>query len=73
MPPLSQLRWQLLSREADEAEKATAPPLRGTSSRGEGYKAPIKGSCLQSRLRGGLTKTDITLIIPSKINIIKTY
>ena len=54
-------------------EKATAPPLRGTSSQGEGYKAPIEGSSRQSRLRGGLTKTDITLIIPSKINIIKTY
>ena len=36
----------------------TKPPLRlaGTSPQGEAYKAPIEGSCRQSRLRGGEEK-----------------
>ena len=41
-----------------EVLSCTKPPLRpwGTSPQGEAYKAPIEGSCRQSRLRGGKRK-----------------
>ena len=32
--------------------ETTTPTLRATSPQGEAYKAPIEGSCRQSRLRG---------------------
>jgi hypothetical protein len=36
--------------------ETTTPTLRATSPQGEAYKAPIEGSCRQSRLRGGKRK-----------------
>ena len=42
--------------EAIVLYETTTPTLRATSPQGEAYKAPIEGSCRQSRLRGGKIK-----------------